>query len=310
MASPPHGRPLRIAVTGSSGLIGSLLIPTLLASGHSVTRLVRRPPLRDEIRWDPDGTGLDPGALAEIEAVVHLAGENIAKVWSTRRKRAILDSRRKGTRVIAEAMARAQGPKVLVSASAIGYYGDRGDQLLTEQSGAGVGFLSNVVAAWEAATDPAEQAGIRVVRIRIGLPLTARGGLLGKVLLPFRMGLGGRMGNGRQWMSWIGSMDLIDVFHLALSHDSIRGAVNAVGPEPVRNREFTQELAQLLKRPAKLPLPAFALKAVFGQMARETILSSARVIPEVLQRERFRFRHATLTEALSYELGLDRKSDY
>jgi uncharacterized protein (TIGR01777 family) len=309
MTSQPHSRPLRIAVTGSSGLIGSLLVPTLIASGHSVTRLVRRTASRGEIGWDPDGAGVDPGALTDIEAVVHLAGENIAKVWSLRRKRAILESRRKGTRVLAEAMARAQGPKVLVSASAIGYYGDRGDQMLTEQSGPGLGFLPDVVVAWEMATEPAEAAGIRVVRIRIGLPLTARGGLLGKVLLPFRMGLGGRMGSGRQWMSWIGSMDLIDVFHLALSRDSIRGAVNAVGPEPVRNSEFARELGRLLKRPAKLPLPAFALKAAFGQMARETILASARVIPEVLQGASFRFRHATLGEALSHELGLERKPD-
>jgi len=309
MTSQPHGRPLRIAVTGSSGLIGSLLVPTLIASGHSVTRLVRRTALPGEISWDPDGAGVDPGALTEIEAVVHLAGENIAKVWSLRRKRAILESRSKGTRLLAEAMARAHGPKVLISASAIGYYGDRGDQMLTEQSGPGLGFLPDVVVAWEMATEPAEAAGIRVVRIRIGLPLTARGGLLGKVLLPFRMGLGGRMGSGRQWMSWIGSMDLVDVFHLALSRDSIRGAVNAVGPEPVRNSEFTRELGRLLKRPATLPLPAFALKAAFGQMARETILASARVIPEVLQGASFRFRHATLGEALSHELGLERKPD-
>src|SRR5262245_2638413 len=221
MASQPHGRPLRIAVTGSARPTGPLLIPTLLASGHRVTRLVRRAASRGEIRWDPDGGGgLDPGALADIEAVVHLAGENIAKVWSIRRKRAILESRSKGTRVLAEAMARANGPKVLVSASAIGYYGDRGEQMLTEQSGPGVGFLSDGCVAWETATEPAEQAGIRVVRIRIGLPLTAHGGVLGKVLLPFRMGVGGRMGDGRQWMSWIGSMDLVDVFHLALSRDS------------------------------------------------------------------------------------------
>ena len=310
MTSQPHGRPLRIAVTGSSGLIGSLLLPTLTASGHSVTRLVRRPPLHGEISWDPDGAGVDPGALAEIEAVIHLAGDNIAKVWSLKRKRSILESRRRGTRLIAEAMARAKGPQLLVSASAIGYYGDRGEQLLTEQSGPGLGFLPDVVVAWEMATEAAEQAGIRVVRIRIGLPLTARGGLLVKVLLPFRMGLGGRMGNGRQWMSWIGSMDLVDVFHLALSRESMHGAVNAVGPEPVRNSEFVRELARLLKRPAKLPLPAFALKAAFGQMAKETILSSARVIPEVLQHGGFRFRHSTLQDALSHELGLDRKTGY
>jgi len=306
----PHGRPLHIVVSGASGLLGSLLIPTLVASGHRVTRIVRRSAGQGEIRWDPDGAGLDPAALEGVEAVVHLAGENIARHWSARRKRVILESRRNGTRVMAEAMAQAREPKVLVSASAIGYYGDRGDVLLTEQSGPGLGFLPEVVVAWEAASEPAERAGVRVARIRIGLPLTARGGVLGRMLVPFRMGLGGRLGSGRQWMSWISSADLVDVFHLALTRESVRGAVNAVGPEPVRNAEFAQELGKLLKRPAKLPVFAFALRAIFGEMADETILASARVIPEVLQRAGFRFRHPNLTAALRYELGLDRPSDF
>jgi len=301
-----RGPPLHIAVSGASGFLGSLLIPLLTTGGHRVTRLVRGTAREGEVRWDPAGAGLDPAALQGVDAVVHLAGENIARRWTAERKRAMLESRAKGTRLLAEAIARSGSVKVLVAASAIGFYGERGDELLDERSPTGRGFLPEVVRAWEAASEPAEAAGVRVVRLRIGLPLHPAGGVLERMLPPFRLGLGGPLGNGRQWMSWIGADDLLGAFHHALTRPDARGALNAVAPEPVRNADFARELGRVLRRPALLPVPAAALRLLFGQMADEAILASTRVTPAELQHAGFRFRHERLGAALEHVLGRTR----
>ena len=298
-----RGPALHVAVSGASGFIGTLLLPLLTTGGHRVTRLVRHAPGAGEVRWDPAGAGLDPGALSGVDAVVHLAGENIAGRWTAARRRAVLESRGKGTRLLAEAIVRSGGPRVLVSASAIGYYGERGEELLSETSPAGRGFLPEVVQAWEAASEPAEAAGVRVVRLRIGLPLHPAGGVLQRILPPFRLGVGGKLGSGKQWMSWIGADDLLGAFHHALTHAELHGAVNAVAPQPVRNADFTRELGRVLNRPAVLPVPAPALRALFGAMADEAILASARVTPGELQRTGYAFRHAALGAALEHILG-------
>lgn len=280
-----------------------MLVPALTEAGHQVVRIVRRAPAPGEIRWDPAGAGLDPTALRAVNAVVHLAGENIAEGrWTEARKRVLLESRKLGTRLLAEAVARApDGPRTLVSASAIGYYGERGDEELTEASPPGTGFLPEVCVAWEAATAPAADAGVRVVRVRTGLVLTKAGGLLQRMLLPFRLGLGGRLGSGRQWMSWISVADLIGVYLHALQGD-VSGPVNAVAPGAVRNRDFTRALGRALHRPAVLAVPAFALRLAFGEMADEAILASARVVPGVLQETGFQYKHPTLEPALLHLL--------
>lgn len=292
---------LHVAISGASGLIGTTLRESLAGAGHRVTALVRRAPGPGEIRWDPTGGGLDPDSLRGVDSVVHLAGENLAEGgWSEARKRKILDSRKLGTRLLAEAMARATGgPRTLVSASAIGYYGERGDELLTEASPPGTGFLPEVCVAWEEATRPAAEAGVRVVRLRTGLVLTPAGGLLQRVLLPFRLGLGGRLGHGQQWMSWISEGDLIAVYRHALE-GRLTGPVNAVAPGAVRNEEFTRVLAKLLHRPAVMVVPRTALRLVYGQMADEAILASTRVAPTALQASGFEFKHPELGPALAH----------
>jgi uncharacterized protein (TIGR01777 family) len=301
MSPPPV---LRVAVTGASGLIGTMLLPALAGAGHQVVRVVRRAPAAGEIRWDPAGGGIDPAALRGLDAMVHLAGENIGeRRWTAGRKRAIRESRARGTRLLADAMARApEGPRILVSASAIGYYGERGDQELTESSPPGTGFLPEVCVAWEAATGPAADAGIRVVRVRTGLLLSRAGGVLQRMLLPFRLGLGARLGSGRQWMSWISSADLIGVYRHALE-TPVSGPVNAVAPVAVRNAEFARALGRALRRPALLAVPRVALRLAFGQMADEAILASTRALPAALERTGYRFRHRELGPALADELG-------
>jgi len=276
----------------------------LAAGGNKVTALVRREPGPGQIRWDPAGSGLDPAALRGVDAVVHLAGENIAGGrWTGPRKREILQSRRLGTRVLAEAVARApNGPTTMVSASAVGYYGDRGDELLTEASPPGRGFLPEVAVAWEEGTRPAAAAGVRTASLRIGLLLTPEGGLLQRMLPPFRLGLGGPLGDGTQWMSWIAAEDLVEAFLHTLTRDEVCGAVNAVGPGPVRNADFARTLGRVLHRPASIPVPAFALRLAFGEMADEAILASARVVPGVLQATGFTFKYPTLEPALIHLL--------
>jgi uncharacterized protein len=296
---------LRVAITGASGMLGSMLAPALTTGGHRVVRMVRRAAGPGEIRWDPEGGGVDPESLRGIDAVVHLAGENIAgKRWTEARKRQLVTSRITPTRLLAEAMARApEGPRILVSASAIGIYGDRGEDLLAESSAPGTGFLPELVTAWEDTTRPAADAGIRVVLIRTGLVLTPAGGLLQRILLPFRLGLGGNLGDGSQWMSWISADDQVGVMHHALTSEAVRGPVNSVAPEAVRNKAFTAALGRVLHRPTFVTVPKMALRLAVGEIADEAILASARVLPAALERTGYPFRHSELGAALAHLLG-------
>ena len=302
-AEAGHPR-LRIAVTGASGFLGSALSSTLTTSGHQVARLVRRLPAPGEIGWDPETARLDPEALSGLDAVIHLAGENIAGRWTDSRRRRIRESRVAGTTLLAKALARSsRPPRVLVSASAIGIYGHRGDELLDETSEPGHGFLPEVGQAWEAAAAPAREAGIRTVFTRFGLVLAPQGGVLAQMLVPFELGLGGTLGDGRQWMSWIGLDDALGAILHALASDAIAGPVNVVAPEPVRNSEFTERLARILRRPAVLTVPAFALRLLFDGLADEGLLASTRVRPAVLEATGYRFRYPTLDAALRHALG-------
>jgi hypothetical protein len=288
-------------VSGAGGLIGSALVRRLVAGGYPVTPLVRRTPEPGEIGWDPEAGRLDPRDLQGIEAIVHLAGENIGVRWTQARKARILGSRVKGTRLLSETVSRmAQPPRVLVSASAVGIYGDRGDQILTEESplGGAHDFLVSTGRQWEAAADAARAAGIRVVHPRLGLVLSRRGGALGRMLLPFRLGVGGRLGAGCQWMSWVSIDDAVSaLLHLLLS-EAVAGPVNVTSPAPVRNREFTRTLGRVLARPTVLPVPSWGLRLAFGEMADATLLASTRVMPQRLLGLGFRFEHPSLEPAL------------
>jgi uncharacterized protein (TIGR01777 family) len=295
---------LHVAVSGSSGLVGSTLVPLLTTGGHQVTRLVRGQAREGEVTWDPSGE-FDGAVLDGIEAVVHLAGENIAAGrWTASVKERIRTSRVQGTRLLCEGLANATSPpKVLVCASAIGFYGDRGDEELTEKSSGGSGFLPEVVREWEAATQPARDAGIRVVNLRFGVILSPRGGALAKMLLPFKLGVGGRVGSGRQYWSWISIDDAAGAIYHALMTDALSGPVNAVAPNPATNAEFTRTLGRVLRRPTVFPMPAFAARLALGQMADELLLASARVVPRELQRTDYHFRQPTLEAALRHVLG-------
>lgn len=294
---PPHAP--SVAISGASGFIGSALARAVRASGGRVLRLVRRPARGDdEVSWDPAGATIEAARLEGVHAVVHLAGAEIAVRWNQRRKGVIRQSRIGGTRLLATALAKLERPPhVLVSGSAIGYYGDRGDEWLTEESAAGADFLATTAVEWEAATRPAADAGIRVVLNRTGLVI-GQGGLLQRMLPPFRFGLGGKLGDGRQWMSWISIEDLVAALRFAIDAPDLSGPVNAVAPEPVTNEEFTRTLARVLRRPAILPVPPIALRAVFGEMADAMILASQRVAPERLLDSAFEFRHRRLEDAL------------
>lgn len=300
---PPRSR-LRVLVSGASGLIGSATGQALSAAGHTVLRLVRVPPSRGEVRWDPAAGALDPAAIAGIDAALHLSGESIAaKRWSARDKARIRSSRVDSTRLLAETMAKLDPrPQVLVSASAIGWFGNRGEERLTEQSAPGSGFLADLAQEWEGAAAPAARAGIRVVNTRFGLVQSRHGGMLPAMLPLFRLGLGGPIGDGRAWWSWVAIDDLVRALRFAIEHPALRGPVNVVAPEPVRNREFTHTLGRVLKRPAFLPAPAWALRLVFGEMADEALLASARAEPMRLREAGFEFRHPGLEEALHHVL--------
>ncbi len=296
--------PMRIAITGATGLIGSALTPYLTAQGHTLIP-VSRHPIAGGIRWDPARGELDAPALEGLDAVIHLAGENLAGArWSPHRKRALLDSRTTPTSLLATRLAALrQPPRVLISASAVGYYGDAGDARLTEEAPAGSDFLGTLAAAWEDAAAPARTAGIRVVHPRFGVVLSPRGGALAKLLLPFRLGLGGPLGSGSQWLSWIGIDDLLGVLHHLLHSAAIEGPVNTATPFPVTNADFTRTLARVLRRPAILPVPAPALRLALGEMADATLLASQRVVPGVLTDSSYRWRHGDLEGALRHLLG-------
>jgi uncharacterized protein (TIGR01777 family) len=310
-ASP--GPPLRVAISGAGGLVGSALTAFLTTGGHRVYRLVRREPAEgsDEILFDPVAARIEAGKLEGLDAVVHLAGENIAAGrWTEARKRAIRDSRVLGTRLLCEALAELKSPPpTLVAASAIGYYGDRGEERLEEGSPPGQGFLPEVCRAWEEATGPAERTGIRVVRLRIGVVLSAGGGALPRMILPFRLGLGGPVGRGRQFMSCIALDDLVGAIHFLLRDQRIRGPVNAVGPAPVRNAELTRMLGRLLRVPAFLAVPPALLRLALGEMAEELLLAGNRVTPARLSEAGFVFHYPDLESALRFELGLVRPGE-
>jgi uncharacterized protein len=301
-----HGlAPLTVAVTGASGLVGTALTAFLRTGGHRVIELVRRTAQGvDERQWNPGDP--DPTLLAGVDAVVHLAGASIAGRFTDAHRNAIRDSRIGPTQRLSELLARSDaGPAVLISASAIGYYGfDRGDQTLTEHSARGDGFLADVVAQWEDATAPAEQAGVRVVRVRTGIVQSPRGGTL-KLMRPlFSAGLGGRLGSGRQWLSWIGIDDLVDVYHRALWDNALSGPVNAVAPQPVRNTEYTDTLARVLRRPAVLPVPSLGPRLLLGEQgARELACANQRVLPDKLSAQAHRYRQPDLDQALRHLLG-------
>jgi uncharacterized protein (TIGR01777 family) len=305
-----NGGALKVAVTGANGLIGSAFVPFLTAGGHEVRRLVRRPPRNaDEIRWDPGKGEIDPSSLEGVDAVVHLSGESVAAGrWTRARKARIWNSRIDSTQTVARALATTtRPPKVLVSASAIGYYGDGGDEgsheWFTESSPPADDFLGELAEAWEAAAAPAVEAGIRVVHPRIGLVLSPAGGALGRLLTPFRLGLGGVIGSGRQFMSWVAVDDVLAGLHHALVNQGLSGPFNLMAPGPVTNREFVKTLGGVLGRPTVAPIPAFALQAVLGEMADATLLASSRVRPDRLVSSGYRFRFPELEGALRHLLG-------
>ena len=297
---------MRILISGASGLVGRALTPALAAEGHEPVALVRRTTRPGEVQWNP-GEPLDPEKLAGVDAVVHLAGKNVAGRWTERFKQEVRDSRVQGTRTLAIAVAesyrRSGRPATLISASAIGYYGNRGDELLTEESSPGQGFLADVSQQWEAATSPASEAGVRVVNLRIGVVLAREGGALPAMLLPFRLGLGGRVGSGQQYWSWISLEDVVGVILFALQRDSLHGPVNVVSPEPARNGDFVHALGEQLHRPTILPLPAVAVRTLFGEMGDAALLGSTRVEPAELKAAGYQFLHPHLKDALRAELG-------
>jgi uncharacterized protein (TIGR01777 family) len=297
---------MRIAVTGSTGLIGTALVAALRADGHRVVRLVRQTPARaDEIAWDPLAAtgGLAPGALDGLDAVLHLAGANVAgRRWTAAYKEEIRASRVRGTRALVRALAAADAPpSVLLSGSAIGFYGDTGGREVDESSLAGSGFLPSVVTEWEAAARGAEEAGVRVVTMRAGLVMSRRGGVLARLLPPFRLGLGARLGSGSQVMSWITLADYAAIVAFLLAHPEISGPVNLTTPHPVTNAEFTSDLAAAVHRPGLLFLPGQALKLALGEVTSD-LLSSARVMPRRLEAAGYQFRFPALPTALAAEL--------
>ncbi len=306
--------PLVIAVTGASGLVGRALCAFLSTGGHTVRRIVRGAAKPGDVAWDPARGTIDATALEDVDAVVHLAGESIAARWTDAKRRRILESRVRGTELIAKTLAKtlaktASKRTVLVSASAIGFYGDRGADAVDESTPRGQGFLSDVCVAWESAADVARDAGIRTVHPRIGMVLSAAGGALHALVTPFSLGLGGPVGNGRQGMSWIALDDLIASILFAIVTPSMHGPYNAVAPEAVSNRDFGRTLGRVLHRPAFAPLPSFVVNAIFGAMGRELLLGGAIVRGNVLRDAAFRFDHAELESALRFELGRAERSD-
>jgi uncharacterized protein len=297
-----------VAVTGSSGFVGRNLTALLRSGGYRVREVSRSSrSSSDSIRWDPEAGVLDPVELEGVYAVVHLAGEPISGVrWTAGKKESILRSREAGTRLLTRTLGElTHPPEVLVVSSAVGYYGDRGDALLTEASGPGSGFLAEVCTRWEAAADPARAAGIRTVHLRTGVVLSPAGGMLGTTALPFRMGLGGRIGSGRQYMSWIDLDDLTGLILHAIRSKEVRGALNGTAPNPVPNSAFTDILGRVLRRPTVLPVPAAAVRALLGQMGKELLLYGQRALPEKGLASGYRFLYPDLEDSLRHQFGAD-----
>ena len=295
---------MNVLISGATGLIGSALVPELEANGHSVTRLSRSQSGADTVRWDPSAGAID-GDLEGTEAVVHLAGESIAQGrWSPDKKRRILDSRVQGTRLLAERLAAlAAPPKVVVSISAVGYYGDRGDEVLTEESVPGTDFLARVCREWEAAAEPARRAGIRVVHPRLGIVLSPQGGALGTTLPIFKLGGGGKIGSGRQWWSWVALDDVVGSIVHALTDETVEGPVNVGSPNAMTNAEYTKVLGKVLGRPTVLPLPAPVARIMLGEVADALLLASQRMRPAKLEATGYAFRYPQLEGALRHLLG-------
>jgi len=295
---------MKVLVTGATGLVGSALVPVLEAAGHEVFRLTRsQPTLANDITWNPDAGELPRAPLEGIETVIHLAGENIAHSrWNARVKERLRRSRVETTRFLCESLNRLQKPpRTLLCASAIGYYGDRGQEILPESAARGTGFLAEMCRDWEAACDPARHNGLRVVNLRIGVVLSPQGGALAKMLPPFRMGLGGIVGSGNQYYSWVALDDVVGAIVHCLANP-LSGPVNVTAPHPVTNREFTRTLGAVLGRPTIFPLPALAARIVFGEMANDLLLGSARVMPNRLSETGFHFQYPTLDQALRHLL--------
>ncbi|HEY6092347.1 MAG TPA: TIGR01777 family oxidoreductase [Gemmatimonadales bacterium] len=296
---------MKIVVSGSTGLVGSALQPVLVRAGHDVVPLVRRPPAPGEraIQWNPARGTIDRAGLEGADAVIHLAGENVFGRWTPAKKNRIRDSRVLGTQLVSDALAGLnRRPRTLLAASAVGYYGDRGDEMLTEQSAPGEDFLAHVSREWEAATGAATRAGIRVVNLRFGIVLTATGGALAKMLPPFRLGLGGHIGSGNQYVSWIAMDDVLAAMVFALSTETLVGPVNMTSPNPVTNRELAKALGTVLGRPAIVAVPSFALRMAFGPEGAGMLQSGQRVLPERLRAAGFRYRHETIEATLRDEL--------
>lgn len=290
---------MKIAMTGASGFLGTALRDALARERHDIVALVRRDARPGEARWDPDAGTVEKEKLAGIDAAIHLAGENISGLWTSEKKRKILESRRNGTRTLATALASLDPkPRVLISISGINYYGSRGDEILTEESTIGDSFLADVCREWEAATASASDAGIRVVTPRLGVVISREGGALTKMMMPFKFGVGGRLGSGKQWMSWIALQDAVAVILHLLENDTLHGAVNATSPNPIRNADFTAALAKALHRPAIFAVPAFALRLFAGQMAEELLLTSTRAVPKRLLDSGFTFGLPNIGDAL------------
>jgi uncharacterized protein (TIGR01777 family) len=294
-----HEEIVRVLITGASGFIGTALSKQLETDGHEAIALERSQPAPGKRTWDIAKGRIDAAALEGIDAVVHLAGRSLDPRWSVEKRQDILSSRVEGTDLIARAVAEAK-PSVFVSGSAIGFYGSRGDEVLSEESERGAGFLSDVVVAWEAATRPAEDAGVRTVKIRTSLVLHPSGGAFPRMVLPFKLGMGGPMGGGRQWWAWITLEDEVRAIAHCITNSAVSGPVNLAAPEPVRNADFTRALGSALHRPAVVPIPAFALKTILGaDAATELLLSSQRVVPSKLVASGFEFNHPTIDRALS-----------
>lgn len=296
---------MKILITGSTGLVGTQVVQTLEAQ-HDVVRLVRQSTksrTEQDAVWDPSAESMDLQCLEDADAVVHLAGENLGRRWNPELKKQIRASRVEGTHLLSESIAKCSNPpKVLIAASAIGYYGSRGDDVMTEESSAGAGFLAEVVADWESATSPAAEAGVRVVNLRIGVVLSRRGGALHSMMRPFKLCLGGVVGNGRQYWSWIEVSDVAKVVEFALNNESISGPLNTVAPVAATNREFTKAFGRVISRPTIFPMPAIVTKLVLGEMGEELLLSSTRVVPQKLTDAGFEFGFPALDGALKNAL--------